>query len=221
MKHILLISFVLMLSSCSIPSVEYVTPKFTDTDFPVLNEIIEAEVGDRLIEQSYLATSDGILFLETGQCLDIFGEGIIFEEGISLKKAIYEGQTAFCGKAKLKHLYHGLTEYQSCLFSQKEEWYASRLSTKHKCESISFASTEIVEPHKDALQRTLYYKGISKNNIFLDYREFFKDMARPAYTQELTFDLSQGNEIGFRGMRLEIISASNTGITYLVSRGFD
>ena len=50
MKHILLISFVLMLSSCSSSSVEYSTPNFTDTDFPVLNEIIEAEVGDRLIE---------------------------------------------------------------------------------------------------------------------------------------------------------------------------
>ena len=37
----------------------------------------------------------------------------------------------------------------------------------------------------------------------------------------LQFDLSEGNEVGFRGARLRIIDASNTGIRYEVTRALE
>ena len=45
---------------------------------------------------------------------------------------------------------------------------------------------------------------------------FSDDMARPAFTQDLTYDLADGDEIGFRGARIKVLKATNTAITYVV-----
>ena len=44
--------------------------------------------------------------------------------------------------------------------------------------------------------------------------EFSSGWSRPAFTQDVTYDLAHGSEISFRGARFEIIKATNTEITY-------
>ena len=46
-------------------------------------------------------------------------------------------------------------------------------------------------------------------------------MARPAFTQELKYDLGEGKVIGFKGARFEVLSATNVGIRYKVLRHLD
>jgi len=72
-----------------------------------------------------------------------------------------------------------------------------------------------------SFKRELIYTGISKNVISILYREFQDDIARPAFSQDLRYDLSEGKLIGYRGSRFEVISATNTGITYKVLKGID
>ncbi len=67
-----------------------------------------------------------------------------------------------------------------------------------------------------AFRREILYSGGAKGTIQLQYREFANDYARPAFSQELSFDLAMGKEIGFRGARIRIESISNTGIRYTV-----
>ena len=73
----------------------------------------------------------------------------------------------------------------------------------------------------DSVKRELVYTGISQNTISILYREFMDNTARPAFSQELKYDLSQGKEIGFKGARFEVIKATNTGITYKVLKALD
>lgn len=73
----------------------------------------------------------------------------------------------------------------------------------------------------DSFKRELVYSGVSQNTISILYREFSDNMARPAFSQELKYDLSLGKEIGFKGARFEIVKASNTGITYKVLKALD
>ena len=47
------------------------------------------------------------------------------------------------------------------------------------------------------------------------------DLARPAFTQDLQYDLTESKVIGFRGLRIEIISATNIKIEYKVLNHFD
>lgn len=67
-------------------------------------------------------------------------------------------------------------------------------------------------------KRELIYSGISRGVVAISYREFSGDLARPAFTQELTYDLADGDEIGFRGARFQVIKATNTSIRYVVLR---
>lgn len=67
-----------------------------------------------------------------------------------------------------------------------------------------------------SFKRELVYNGRSRDTIKLIYREFDHNMIRPAFTQELDYDLSASKEIGFKGMRLEILDANNSFIKFIV-----
>ena len=81
---------------------------------------------------------------------------------------------------------------------------------------VNTASTGV-----DDFKRELVYTGISKGVISLTYREYLRDMARPAFNQDLKFDLNEGKTIGFKGARFNVIEASNIEIKYEVLKPFD
>lgn len=65
-------------------------------------------------------------------------------------------------------------------------------------------------------RRELVYGGVAKGVVSITYREFVNDMARPAFTQTLSYDLSDGDELAYRGARLKVLSANNTGLRFVV-----
>lgn len=80
---------------------------------------------------------------------------------------------------------------------------------------------DAVIPHINSFQKELIYTGVSRNTITLVYREYINDFARPAFTQELKYDLADGDIIGFKGARFQIIKATNIGIQYKVLKYLD
>lgn len=93
------------------------------------------------------------------------------------------------------------------------------LCDKHP--GVSYKTTNYEEWGEGSFKRELVYSGVSQNTISILYREFKNDMARPAFSQELKYDLSQGTEIGYKGARFEVLKANNTGITYMVLKPLD
>ena len=90
--------------------------------------------------------------------------------------------------------------------------------------AVTDAPREVITLRAGNIQRVIEYTGRSENRLTFSYREYTetKDgvFIRPAYTQDLTFDLAQGSEIGVKGARVKIIEATNTGITYQVLKHF-
>jgi len=72
-----------------------------------------------------------------------------------------------------------------------------------------------------SFKRELVYAGVSKGSVSISYREYKDGVARPAFTQDLTYDLADGNEIGYRGARFQIRSANNLGLEYVVLKPLD
>lgn len=62
----------------------------------------------------------------------------------------------------------------------------------------------------------LLYNGVANNIISLTYREFYKDFARPAFSQEMTYDLNTSDIITFRTIKMKILSANNSEIAFQV-----
>ena len=73
----------------------------------------------------------------------------------------------------------------------------------------------------ELIQRTLIYSGKSGSKINVGYREFSGNMARPAFSNNVEYDLSESNQIGYKGALLEIIEATNRFITYKVLSNFN
>lgn len=73
-----------------------------------------------------------------------------------------------------------------------------------------------------ALKWELIYSGRSGNEVVLDYREYSSGpdgtFARPAFYQQLKYDLSQSDRVVFRAVELQIIEASNSGVEFRVLR---
>lgn len=67
-----------------------------------------------------------------------------------------------------------------------------------------------------SLKRELIYTGRAGNSLTLLYREFINDMARPAFSQQLQYDIGTDPVIGYQGARFRVLATDNTGITYEV-----
>jgi hypothetical protein len=68
-----------------------------------------------------------------------------------------------------------------------------------------------------AVRQEFIYQGGSEREVKFLYREYTdSSLARPAFSQALTFDISKDKVVGFQGLRLEVLTASNTRITYKV-----
>jgi hypothetical protein len=74
---------------------------------------------------------------------------------------------------------------------------------------------------EDSFQQTLIYSGRVGNKINIGYREFSSSAARPAFNNDVEYDLSESSVIGYRGARLEVQEATNEHIRYRVISNFN
>ena len=100
-------------------------------------------------------------------------------------------------------------------------------------QNISYSASEYTEIEKGSRTRQIFYNGKAGDILKFSYREFSEDKetifnttyttttARPAFTQDLQYDLSESNIIGFDGLRVEVIKATNTNITYKILSDFN
>lgn len=71
-----------------------------------------------------------------------------------------------------------------------------------------------------SFERRLIYNGRSGNMLRAEYREFRDDLARPAYSTELIFDLGKSRVIGVKGSRIEVLGVNNRAIKFRVLKSF-
>lgn len=73
---------------------------------------------------------------------------------------------------------------------------------------------------KNDFQQTLIYMGKEGNTIKMSYREFSNDLARPAFTTDISYDLDESHDIIYKNAQITIIAATSANITYKVLHNF-
>jgi hypothetical protein len=68
----------------------------------------------------------------------------------------------------------------------------------------------------DSFMEELIYTGRSSNTIHISYREYKKDFARPAFFQEIRYDIGLSRTVVFKQYKLKIIEATNEYIKFIV-----
>lgn len=72
-------------------------------------------------------------------------------------------------------------------------------------------------------KREVLYQGKVNNKINLSFLEFKDNLIRPAFTQNIEYELDKNGqaEIGFKGLRIQVLKATNFDITYKVIKDYN
>jgi hypothetical protein len=81
----------------------------------------------------------------------------------------------------------------------------------------------VVRPAAESnnFQQSLLYNGRVGQIITIAYREFSGNRARPAFNNEVKYDLSVSKVLSYKGARIEVIDADNNQIEYRVLSNFN
>lgn len=80
--------------------------------------------------------------------------------------------------------------------------------------------TEGVTEAEPEFKVQFLYQGLSKGAVKIAYREFINGMARPAFDQDVSYELESDGTgtIGFKGMRIRVLKANGHSITYILEQ---
>jgi hypothetical protein len=65
----------------------------------------------------------------------------------------------------------------------------------------------------DYVRKELIYSGVSGTIIEIAYREYRGGLATPAFFQSVKYDLAESKTVRFQQFEIEVLSATNQGIT--------
>jgi len=169
--------------------------------FPEVGSVSTRNVGEALISHGYARLVPKLIIAEAGK----IGE-------VSVSSGSYYFSAENADRIKFQRGSNELYVYKD---SKKV------CVDKGKCSDIAYSIEKSQGvPEKNQFQQTLLYNGKIGNRIALGYREFSGDIARPAFSNEVSYDLSESATLGYKGARIEVIKATNTEITYKLVSGF-
>lgn len=114
-----------------------------------------------------------------------------------------------------------LTYYKSSKTLKYEQYGGDFKILNYSNNVTDFELKDVYSVSEDNFQQTLIYLGKSGQTIKLAYREFNEDFIRPAFSTEVSYDLSETNIIGYMNCKIEIIEATNSYIKYKVINNFN
>lgn len=207
------------LTSCAF--IKDVQPQKRSYDQYPLNTNLNSEIGETIVEKGTEYFQEG-LKIDKLSAFSISFVKFPYVEGdiLPLSGTIYNydlyyinnktvsnyDQIGLCKDKKTGKISAFIQSQAGFTTKAPKELEVSEAEFKSKCESC--------------FKRELIYNGKSGTTLRFIYREFINDMARPAFNQDLQYDLSESNVIGIKGLRVEVINATNTKIEYKILNNF-
>jgi len=79
-----------------------------------------------------------------------------------------------------------------------------------------FFKSENLSRTENSFKAQIIYSGISGRTLKAIYREFSNDYARPAFTQEVQYNLDESDIISYKSIRIKVIKATNSNMKFVV-----
>ena len=212
-RRVYFLLLVLSLYSCSSPFM-IVVPEALNENKPILNQETTSEIGVSLVSKEKGKIYNGIQIKAA----------IPYNYHGYIKKEFKEGT-----KFKNDHIYRDFDIYTN----DDESQYSIAISRidghmamytfgkVFKMKPVEYFKIKIPIYEQNYFKQEFIYNGKIGGSLKFIYREYLDDYARPAFMQELQYDITESKVIGFKGLRIEIIDVNNTSITYKVLNYFD
>jgi len=222
MKNVLLVSiFGIGLTGCVSPKYNYqATPQ--NVSKPPINSVNDAYIGDKMLEQGIFIEREALFIAKTKKFGGYtFSEGYYLKVGEDVKGSYFQAINMISNGGNLqKNMI--VDPFKAVMLDSKNEVCVITVFNAKVCSENSDAKISKIGIAADnSFQQTLIYSGKVGNKINVSYREFSSNVARPAFNNDVEYDLSESKQIGYKGALLEVIDANNQSIKYRVLRNFN
>lgn len=210
-------------------------------DYPAKGETVTNELGERLVAKGIRSTGPAIRISEAVQFNKAEGEKSVMTCALTAPIGTYFKYGEYFSDDVQAECFGPVQVYVSqadgstdwncngrtsivpiCRDEANNYFMAAaanvRIDLKQDFEKIQL-TTGVVESATNFVQELLYNGRVGDSLKFI-YREFSNDIIRPAFSQEVQYDYSDSSIIGFKGLRLEVLEATNTQVTYRLIENF-
>lgn len=209
MRLVALILATIFLAACSSnPKVQY--RQLTEPD---IGNIVTANVGDSLVQQADGHYMDALIFTK-----DQYINGYVIKKGMYFPDSEKNGYVYY-RDVKISSSGESKNKYDELYYHGPDKVCLKKNDLCGKTDGKIESAVKLLK--SSGFQQTLLYNGKVGNKINIGYREFMDKTARPAFSNSVEYDLGESQIIGYKGARLEIISANTVEIKYKVLKGFD
>jgi hypothetical protein len=209
---------------CATPRANYM-PVTQAISEPPLNSVNVVAVGDTMLRQGEFTEHEAILvpqqigaglytiqpghYIKTGEddSIEFFYPGGP-QPGMVEKPALADNWSKVIVKRG--------SPPQICVLTV----YNTAITTCNSGETL-FQRVKVPSLHRDSFQQTLLYSGKVGNKINIGYREFSNSLARPAFNNNVEYDLSESKTIAYKGAQLEVLEATNQHIKFRLNKNFN
>lgn len=195
------------------------TPEIDSSTGYEINKEYSKEIGYNLVEEIISAYYDAIRITS-----DAYGDISSFNRKIKTGEVYINKK-----KSEYYNIYEKPTGHDGLSIgfllsnNQPKIIYAYGLpfSVMGISDTLKYERFKYTASSESSFKKEFIFSGKSGSELSFSYREFKNDMARPAFTQELKYDMKESDTIAFKGLRIKVIKASNTDIKYVVLKGFN
>ena len=220
MKMVHSLTMVVLLSGCATLTSRY-TPQRVHISEPPLNSTNTVQIGDSLLRQGSYTEHEAIIVPAETRVSWAYTvrSGTYLKEGENDSADFYlptsrEGAGVII--SPLADPVRGIMAYR-----EKPTLCVITVFSAASCgDGATFDRRRVPVTTADSFQQTLIYNGRVGNKLRIGYREFSNTLARPAFNNEVEYDLDESSLIGYRGARIEVIEAGNQYITYKLLQNF-
>lgn len=185
---------------------------------PPINSVNEAYVGDKMLTQGVFTEREAYFIPEAKKkFLFTMPKGFYLKTGEDGKGSYYQAVNNIPDGAIIPG--GGI---QSILVTPQNDLCFIDIYFNKVCHFKDIGEKRKISVANDnSFQQTLIYSGKVGNKINIGYREFSSSIARPAFNNDVEYDLNESKTIGYKGALLEVIDANNQSIKYKVLKNFN
>lgn len=215
MRVLLLVISILITSGCTTVKYNGTDTFVKEVNYPEVGKTMTVYVGDHLVQKGTITEEDVLVVHKTidGVAYDITAKRYP-QIGYDERRDFYSAVGVVKG---------ALSDPIQALALEKREGAELCVVTVFggsACYEGEYEKKKQLSERGNSFQQTLIYSGRVGDKINVDYREFSNNTARPAFNNDVEYDLSSSNTIGYKGALIEVLKADNSSITYRLVRNF-
>ena len=215
MKKLIGILTVLLITGCTTVKHNGSATYVKQIDYPEVGKVISAYVGDHLVQKGVIS-EEGVLIVH--QTVD----GVAYD--ITAKKypqiGFDEKQDFYSAVGVIRGGISDPVQALSLSKTDNSELCVITVFGASSCYPGDYERKKQLSEKGNSFQQTLIYSGRIGDKINICYREFSNNNARPAFNNDVEYDLSSSKTIGYKGAVIEIMKADNSSITYKLIKNF-